>query len=72
MQAQSQVSVQSHIKMQYKVHGEGPALVLVPGGLTGWLSWDSFIPEFNENKIIQLQLLNVQYGLENKLLPDFY
>ena len=58
--------------MQYKIHGEGPALVLVPGGLTGWLSWDAFIPEFNTNKIIQVQLLNVQYGLENKLLPDSY
>ncbi len=47
MQAQSPDSIQTNFKMQYKIQGEGPALVLVPGGLTGWLSWDAFIPEFN-------------------------
>jgi hypothetical protein len=25
--------------LQYDVKGEGEPLVLVPGGLTGWLSW---------------------------------
>ena len=59
--------------MQYKTTGEGKPLVLVPGGLTGWVSWDSFVPEFAETrKVVQVQLLNVQYGLENKTLPENY
>jgi pimeloyl-ACP methyl ester carboxylesterase len=60
-------------KMLYKVTGDGKPLVLIPGGLTGWVSWDSFVPEFSsEYKVVQVQLLNVQYGMENKELPENY
>lgn len=65
--------MQEDPKMLYKLTGEGPPIVLVPGGLTGWVSWDSFIPHFSkEKKVIQVQLLNVQYGLEDKRLPKDY
>jgi pimeloyl-ACP methyl ester carboxylesterase len=67
-----QPTTQERLMMHYKVSGGGPAVVLVPGGLTGWLSWEPFVPEFNSNKVVQVQLLNVQYGLEDKLLPDDY
>lgn len=65
--------MQEDLKMPYKITGEGPPVVLVPGGLTGWVSWDSFVPHFSKDKrVIQVQLLNVQYGLENKPLPHRY
>lgn len=62
------------IKMQSKVSGEGNPLLLVPGGLTGWISWDSYVEYFHGKKrqVIQLQLLNVQYGIENRQLPTGY
>lgn len=59
--------------MPYKISGEGSPLVLVPGGVTGWVSWDAFVPHFSKNrKVIQVQLLNVQYGLDDKPLPENY
>ena len=65
--------MQEKLTMSYKITGEGSPLVLVPGGLTGWVSWDPFVPHFAKGKrVIQVQLLNVQYGLENKSLPRNY
>jgi pimeloyl-ACP methyl ester carboxylesterase len=62
-----------NLKMQVKSKGEGQPLVLVPGGLTGWVSWDSFVDHFAaSHKVIQVQLLSVQYGIENKALPVDY
>jgi pimeloyl-ACP methyl ester carboxylesterase len=69
---EEQPTTAERLMMHYKVSGSGPAVVLVPGGLTGWLSWEPFVPEFNSNTVVQVQLLNVQYGLEDKLLPDDY
>ncbi|MEX2234668.1 MAG: alpha/beta hydrolase [Cyclobacteriaceae bacterium] len=67
------VSMQQDPIMLHKITGEGKPLVLVPGGLTGWISWDPFVTHFSkEKKVIQVQLLNVQYGLENKNLPANY
>lgn len=66
------------LKMLYKSAGEkligrNAPLILVPGGLTGWISWDPFVPHFSSNrKVIQVQLLNVQYGIENIELPKDY
>jgi hypothetical protein len=31
------------LKMKARVTGEGAPLVLVPGGLTGWASWEPFV-----------------------------
>jgi hypothetical protein len=73
MQAQVSIAKTTDtLKMQYKVSGSGPVLVLVPGGLTGWVSWEPFVPRFISNKVMQVQLLNVQYGLEDKPLPVDY
>ena len=59
--------------MQSKIKGEGKPLVLVPGGLTGWVSWNPFVDSFaTSRKVVQVQLLNVEYGLENKPLPEGY
>jgi pimeloyl-ACP methyl ester carboxylesterase len=62
------------LKMQCQVHGEGSPLVLVGGGLTGWKSWEPFVPFFTakQRKVILVQLLNVQYGLEGRPLPKDY
>ena len=62
------------IKMQSQVYGEGTPLVLVGGGLTGWKSWEPFVPIFTakQRKVILVQLLNVQYGLEDRPLPKDY
>lgn len=59
--------------MKSEITGEGSPLVLVPGGLTGWLSWKPFAPLLDkDHKVVRLQLLNVDYGLQNKPLPQNY
>jgi len=61
------------IRMPAKVSGEGPALVLVPGGITGWIDWEPFIEVFaKERKVVSVQPINVQWGLEKKPLPSDY
>lgn len=64
----------SALKMQCQVQGEGTPLVLVGGGLTGWKSWEPFLPIFTakQRKVILPQLINVQYGLEDRPLPNGY
>ena len=61
------------MKMLTKVTGKGRPLVLVPGGLTGWLSWEPHAERLSaDRKVIRVQLLNVQWGLEGKQLPPDY
>lgn len=61
------------MRMQCEVTGKGPPLVLVPGGLTGWASWEPFVKFFSERRtVIRVQLLGVQFGLEKKPLPSDY
>ncbi len=62
------------LKLKVKVIGEGKPLLLLPGGLTGWKSWDPFIDVFTGmgRKVIQVQLISVEYGLENRQLPFDY
>lgn len=59
--------------MQWQTRGEGESLVLVPGGLTGWLSW---IPHaealFDSRQVTRLQLLSVAAGLADVPLPQGY
>ncbi len=66
--------MENHIKMQVTVHGEGTPILLVPGGLTGWKSWEPFIETFAgmHKKVILVQLLNVEYGMKGRPLPDDY
>jgi pimeloyl-ACP methyl ester carboxylesterase len=59
--------------MQSKVTGAGTPLVLVGGGLTGWISWDAHAERLSASrKVVRLQPLNVQWGLENRPLPADY
>lgn len=59
--------------MQSKVTGAGVPLVLVGGGLTGWISWDAHTERLSTSrKVVRLQPLNVQWGLENRPLPADY
>jgi pimeloyl-ACP methyl ester carboxylesterase len=61
------------MKMLAKVTGKGRPLVLVPGGLTGWLSWEAHAERLSANrKVVRVQLLSVQWGLENEQLPADY
>src|SRR3990170_1673622 len=61
------------MKMQPEVTGQGEPLVLVPGGLTGWLSWEPHAQRLSSSrKVVRVQLLNVQFGLENRPLPPDY
>jgi pimeloyl-ACP methyl ester carboxylesterase len=71
--AQKPLANHMNLKMQVKSKGEGQALVLVPGGLTGWVSWDAFADHFAASqRVIQVQLLSVQYGQEKRSLPENY
>ena len=61
------------MKMQCEVTGSGRPIVFVPGGLTGWASWEPFVKMFSNNRtVIRVQLLGVQFGLENRALPEDY
>lgn len=63
-----------NVKLPFRISGEGKPLVLVPGGLTGWKSWEPFVDTFTswKRKVILVQLLNVDYGLQNIPLTDDY
>ena len=56
------------------VTGEGNPLVLVPGGLTGWKSWEPFTGYFagQKRRVAKVQLMNVEYGIDNRPLPEGY
>lgn len=67
-------SITSTLKLQAKVNGDGTPLLLVPGGLTGWKSWESYVDFFTakQKRVIRVQLLNVENGLQNLQLPEDY
>ncbi len=60
-------------KMLTDVKGQGELLVLVGGGLTGYLSWvphqDRLAPT---RKVARAQLLAVQLGLDGQVVPPEY
>jgi pimeloyl-ACP methyl ester carboxylesterase len=59
--------------MRAEITGAGDPIVLVPGGLTGWLSWVPFVePLAQHHSVVRVQLLCVQWGLENQPLPPDY
>jgi pimeloyl-ACP methyl ester carboxylesterase len=61
------------MKMPTDVKGQGAALVLVGGGLTGYLSWVPFQERLSTSRrVVRAQPLAVQYGLENRPLPAGY
>ena len=60
--------------MQSKVSGEGaPRSCSVGGGLTGWVSWEPHAARLSATrKVVRLQPLSVQLGLEDAPLPVNY
>ena len=53
--------------------GSGRPIVLVPGGLTGWISWEPHSKILsNDYRVTRVQLLAVDLGLEDKPLPKGY
>src|SRR5512137_1433035 len=72
MVAPSYVETETQI-LPAKSTGQGMPLVLVPGGLTGWLSWEPHVQRLAANRrVISVQLLSVAYGLEKRPLPSDY
>ncbi len=61
------------LAMQTRVRGAGDPIVLVPGGLTGWLSWEAHAERLSATRtVVQVQPLSVQYGLEDRPLGRDY
>jgi len=61
------------MKMQTDEKGAGEPLVLIGGGHTGWLSWERHQAALAPTRrVIRVQLLNVEYGLEDRPLPAGY
>lgn len=59
--------------MQIDISGEGEPLVLVGGGLTGWLSWVPHAERLAaERRVVRAQLLSVGLGLSGEPLPADY
>ncbi len=59
--------------MKLEVTGSGETVVLVPGGLTGWVSWAPHAKQLSaDHKVVRVQLLSVDLGLQNKPLPEDY
>jgi uncharacterized protein (TIGR02246 family) len=60
-------------RMEAHVVGDGRPLALIGGGLTGWKSWEPHADRLAADRTVaRLQLLSVQYGLEDRPLPDDY
>ena len=61
------------MNMLSEATGDGRPLVLVPGGLTGWLSWIPFAERLAPNRrVVRVQLLSVQLGLDGQPVPADY
>lgn len=61
------------LSMKLDVTGQGFPLVLVPGGLTGWLTFEPHAEHWSrERRVIRAQLLNVDLGLRGEPLPPEY
>jgi pimeloyl-ACP methyl ester carboxylesterase len=61
------------VRMEARVLGIGERIVLIGGGLTGWRSWEPHAERLAESRhVALLQLLAVQYGLEDRPLPAGY
>ncbi len=72
MVAPSYVETETQI-LHAKSTGQGMPLVLVPGGLTGWMSWEPHVERLAASRrVISVQLLSVAYGLEKRPLPPDY
>jgi pimeloyl-ACP methyl ester carboxylesterase len=64
---------QTDLRLPQETTGSGNPLVLVPGGLTGWLSWKPHAEHLAATRrVTRVQLLSVDYGLRGVPLPSGY
>jgi len=61
------------VRLPHETTGTGSPLVLVPGGLTGWISWKPHADYLAATRrVTRVQLLSVDYGLRGIPLPSGY
>ncbi len=59
--------------MPWEMTGRGDPMVLVPGGLTGWISWKPHAEHLAATRrVVRVQLLSVDHGLRGAPLPPDY
>ena len=57
----------------HEVTGEGEPIVLVPGGLSGWLSWIPFVePLAKDRQVVRVQLRSVELAEAGTPYPPDY
>lgn len=57
----------------HEAKGEGESIVLLPGGLSGWLSWIPFVePLANDRHVIRVQLRSVELAEAGTPYPPDY
>lgn len=57
----------------HEVRGNGEPIVLLPGGLSGWLSWIPFVePLVKDHQVIRVQLRSVELAEEGTPYPPDY
>lgn len=67
------IEPQPVLSMETDRRGSGPPIVLIGGGLTGWSSWQPHAERLaGTREVVRLQLVSVQYGLEDRPLPAGY
>ena len=55
----------------YEVIGQGEPIVLVPGGLSGWLSWIPHAERLSkERTVVRVQLRSIELAEAGEPLPD--
>lgn len=61
------------LSLPHEVAGTGAPVVLVPGGLTGWISWKPHADQLAATRcVVRVQLLTVDLGLRGAALPAAY
>jgi len=57
----------------HEIKGEGEPIVLVPGGLSGWLSWVPFVaPLAQDRQVVRVQLRSVELAEAGTPFPPDY
>jgi pimeloyl-ACP methyl ester carboxylesterase len=57
----------------HEVKGQGDPIVLVPGGLSGWLSWIPFAERLSkERMVVRVQLRSIELAEAGEPFPDDY
>jgi pimeloyl-ACP methyl ester carboxylesterase len=72
MNDRREIAVESSALL-YEAEGAGEPIVLVPGGLTGWLSWIPFVaPLARDRRVIRVQLRSVELAEAGRGVPADY